>query len=248
MHTERWRTIFAASIFVIGAAFLLWKMWPSPAPSRERRPPTADAPVLALAALRAHAAHDASEILAERIRAADVEGAVAGEVTTAQVSALADAAAARLSLLVEPDYDLFMAYCERHTGRGPPVGAAGAEAARAEWLNGSAFYKGIQTDPHDARVVLRSSKGRLMREPQGRFTTITPVGGYGRLSDPAEQRFTAIDVYVPVEGKDARTMAPLRLYYVMRFGWDERRQSWQPLQQGMCDPENREAALLPPPI
>lgn len=241
MHTDRWRMILAASILVIGAAFLLWTLSPSAAPAPARRPPSADAPILAFAEPAAYSASDAGDALEKRIRSIAIEGADNEEIASSQVDALAVVAAERLALLIEPDYDRFSSYCQRLTGREAPL-------ARAEWLRGTAFYEGIRTDATNARVILRAANGRMIHEPQGRFITNTPVDGYGRLSNPAEQGFTAVDVFVPVEGKDMRTMKSLRLYYLMRFGWDTKRSSWQPLQQGMYDPENRNVALLPPPI
>lgn len=249
MQAERWRLALAASILVVGAVFLMRTLHPwSSTPSVERRAPAPDAPRLAAATLTARQAGAASEELADAIRHGPVEGAIEGDLSAAQISALAGEASSRLALLIEPDYDRFREYFKRTTGRDPPSGTEGPEADRKTWMSASAFFAGAPTDPAGTRVALRAHNGQVLHEPAGQLVTITVKGGYGRLSDPLTQRFTAVDVYLPIEGKDARTLIPIRVYYVMRFGWDPQRTMWQPLGQGICDPENRSVALLPPPI
>ncbi len=233
MLNHRVHLALALLVFVAGGAALL-----SLVPSRSKKPearrvePSPDAVLLGRAAPSPLSGADAASLLRARLADAPAEGAPS-PMTDSLRHALADQASQRLGLLLKPDYDRLRELL-RAWGGSDVVPATDAD--RDLWLGTASGFADTPLDIDQARIVVRWDNGRLISSRQGRSNSTTLGKGYGRLTDPAKQRLTVVDVLIPAEVRDVRTRKPMRAYLAFAFAWDQTRSVWQPMGCGVIDP------------
>lgn len=244
MRHRQWRVFLAAGVFVAGAATLFRSIRPWTATRNNNPRPVALADAQRLAEAEPRAVDDADAVATEierHVSDAALESANPFTLSAEQSRSLGRVVGERVRSLLSPDY-------ERHVQSLSARAAARVDLARDKpiWNAMAQQFADAPIDPAGVRVVLRWLNGLELSRPGGHVTSNTAPGNYGDLTDPEAQRFTVIDIYLPMSLNDPVHGRPLRLYYIVSMAWDERTYRWQPWRMSVYDPENRDAVLPAP--